>query len=67
MMIATATAVSAALTPMENSEKKKPSNAPGYQVATADEAENADEEQQCTKHEEIFYWYHNAITPFLKS
>ena len=66
MMIATAT-VDGRKVQVDGVENQLHGNEHRNQVATADEAENADEEQQCTKHEEIFYWYHNAITPFLKS
>ena len=37
----------------------------GDKVTAGDEAEHADEEQQCAKHEITFYWYQITVSPFL--
>ena len=65
MIIAIATADSAALTPIEKSEIDINSieyqfnaNEHSNHVTTGYETKDADEEEKCTEHEETLYWYH---------
>ena len=77
-MIAIATALSAALTPIENRVKNIPSSwlgksrrlklyadQHGNQVAACYKTEDADKEKYRTEYEETFYWYHNLFVLLL--